>query len=131
MLQFLKKSPFSVARMLFALALLLLLSTNVSCSSKVAVNFVVHSAPEGGHVLYKLETQAPLENSEWIYLGPTPLQAVRIMDKSELIEANKITLKVFRDGFSDQIKEWNGEVFEQTMDDYGKIFWSPRLISVN
>lgn len=109
------------------LLLLLVLSLVIlgGCGKTIhPVNLVVHSDPQGGHVLYK----APLTNDQWIYLGTTPVKTVQMVDDELTTTNHKYILRILRDGFHEQIKEWDGEAFIETYNDQGKIFWTPHLI---
>jgi len=92
------------------------------CSSKQAINFNVHSEPEGAHMVYKSD------NSPWIYLGVTPINVVEVMSGDQLEEDNIVTLKVMRCGYLEQAKEWTGEELQDENEEKGMIFWTPRLI---
>ncbi len=92
------------------------------CSSKQAINFNVHTEPEGAHVVYQQD------ESRWIYLGVTPLDLIEIMPGDQLEEDNTITLKAMRCGYLDQAKEWSGEALKKESKEKGMIFWTPRLI---
>jgi len=88
------------------------------------VKMVVHSDPQGGYVLYK----APATNGQWVYLGTTPVKTVQIVDEEKITNNSKFMLRVIRDGFHEQVKEWDGETFLDTFQEQGKIFWTPHLI---
>lgn len=92
------------------------------CSSKTAINFNVHTEPEGAHVVYQQD------GSPWIYLGVTPLDVIEVMGGEQLEEENTITLKAMRCGYMEQAKEWSGEALEKESKAKGQIFWTPRLI---
>lgn len=102
------------------------------CSSKtVSVNFKVNSEPEGAHILYRA-TGADLPYGErWIYLGNTPLRGVHQFSEDELEEIDKITMKVFRDGYHEQKIEWDGPTFWEQAEGRGVIFWTPELIPIS
>ena len=92
------------------------------CSSKQAINFNVHTEPEGAHVIYQQD------NSQWIYLGVTPLNSIEVISGHDLEEENTITLKAMRCGYLEQAKEWSGEELKNESKEKGIIFWTPRLI---
>jgi len=95
----------------------------VGCSSKQqAINFNVHTEPEGAHVVYQKD------NSQWIYLGVTPLAQIEVIPGNQLEDDNTITLKAMRCGYLDQAKEWTGEELQKQSKERGMIFWTPRLI---
>jgi hypothetical protein len=115
-----------------AIFLLLLAAVVMTgCSSMYPVTFKVVSEPEGGHVLYKLDVDEPDGPAEWVYLGSTPLNAVKMIDGWDISSENKVTLKIFRNGYVDQIREWNAESFWEENDEKGLIFWSPRMVPSN
>lgn len=102
------------------LAVTLLLS---GCSSKqAAVNFKIHSEPEGAHIVYKED------NLKWIYLGITPLNAVESLSNDFFEGDHTLTLRAMRCGYNDQTKEWPKDGVEEEINTQGKIFWAPRLI---
>lgn len=88
------------------------------CSSKQAINFNVHTEPEGAHIVYQQD------NSQWIYLGVTPVNLIEEISGGD----NTITLKAMRCGYLEQAKEWSGEELQRESEEKGMIFWTPRLI---
>ncbi len=95
------------------------------CSKAIhPVKMVIHSDPQGGHVLYK----PPQTGADWIYLGATPVKTVRMVSDELMTEKEKFVLRILRDGFHEQIKEWDGETFLDTFESQGEIFWTPHLI---
>jgi len=44
---------------------------------------------------------------------------------------DRVSFKVMRNGYLDQVKEWSGEQFLDEYDEQGVIFWTPRLIKSN
>jgi len=110
---------------LFHLVLLMLLLVLVGCGKKIyPVKMVVHSDPQGGHVLYK----APTTQGQWVYLGSSPVKTVQMVDDDVMTKNNKFTLRIVRDGFHEQLKVWDGETFLEIFESQGKIFWTPHLI---
>ncbi len=111
------------------LAFLLCLAVSVTaCGSLQDVNFKVNSEPEGAHVILKMTSPEQERIPEWIYLGNTPFQGVRIVHDDVVTEGSKVTLKVMRAGYYDQTKEWSGESFIDEAEARGMIFWAPHLI---
>ena len=99
-----------------------------ACSSKQSVKLSIYTEPEGSHVVYMV-TQAESEKpSPWIYLGVTPYKGATLFDDDDLDSDDTIQIKVMRNGYLDQIKEWNGEQFLEEAEDKGMIFWTPRLV---
>ncbi len=112
---------------LFFLLALLVLST--ACSPTVrTVRFKVNSEPEGAHVVYRvLGDDVPCQG-QWIYLGNTPLRSVRQFSDDQLEHIGRITLKVMRRGYYDQVREWDGPSFLEEAEGKGVIFWTPELV---
>lgn len=97
----------------------------VGCGKTIhPVQMVVHSEPQGGYVLYK----APQTYGQWVYLGSTPVKTVQMIDEETMTENSKFKLRILRNGFHEQVKEWDGERFLETFEDQGKIFWTPHLV---
>ena len=111
----------NIRKLLLAAAAAALLALS-GCSSKQAINFNVHTEPEGAHVIYQQD------GSRWIYLGITPLDLIEVMPNERLQEENIITLKAMRCGYLEQAKEWTGKELSKESREKGMIFWTPRLI---
>lgn len=92
------------------------------CSSKQAINFNVHTEPEGAHIVYQKD------GSQWIYLGVTPLDSIEVISGRDLEKENTVTLKAMRCGYLEQAKEWSGAELKKENEEKGIIFWTPRLI---
>jgi hypothetical protein len=107
-------------------AMLLVLS---GCSSPTkTVRMKIHSEPEGAYIVYKVSGSEVDCAGKWIYLGNTPYRGIHQFNEDELEEAGKITLKVMRPGYLDQIMEWDGPGFWDEVESKGVIFWTPELI---
>ncbi|MDH4319048.1 MAG: hypothetical protein OEV64_11695 [Desulfobulbaceae bacterium] len=101
-----------------------------ACGPSVSnVRFKVNSAPEGAHLIYRVSDQELNQASDWIYLGNTPYQGVQRIKEEELGDSSKVTLKVMRAGYFDQVKEWDGPSFLEEAEGQGQILWTPRLIA--
>ena len=122
------KREISLYRRFSVLVLFVAMLFVSACSSMHPITVNVYSEPEGAHVLYKLDIDEPQSPPEWVYLGSTPLKAVKMIDGWDFDSANKVTLKVLRNGYIEQIKEWNAENFHDEYKDKGVIFWSPTMI---
>ena len=111
----------------FLIAAALLVLSGCSSPTKT-VRMKIHSEPEGAYIIYKVSgTKMPCAG-KWIYLGNTPYRGVHQFNEDELEEAGKITLKVMRPGYLDQIMEWDGAGFWEEVETKGVIFWTPELI---
>ncbi len=99
------------------------------CSSVTrTVNLKIHSQPEGAYIVYKVDGDKTSCGNEWVYLGTTPYRGVRTFDRDELEKINRLTLKVMRPGYLDQIREWDGPSFWEEAEGKGVIFWTPEMI---
>jgi hypothetical protein len=99
-----------------------------ACASKESVKLSIYTEPEGSHVVYMVTPAQSEVPSPWIYLGVTPYKGVTLFDDDDLDSDATIRIKVMRNGYLDQIKEWNGEQFLEEAEDKGMIFWTPRLV---
>ena len=100
------------------------------CSSTKSVPFTVQSDPLGAQVMLKLRGEDNAQ-SDWIYLGNTPLTTKRNVKSRNLDDENSFILQVMKDGYSSQSKEWSGEQLEAASDGDNRIFWSPKLVETN
>lgn len=116
----------TMRRSIWAVAVVLLLS---ACGSTKPVRFTVHSEPPGGYVVMQIKGPHA-EDPDWIYLGNTPLVTVRHMDIGEVESARAVALRIMKEGFFDQGKEWAGKRFVQETDEKGGVFWNPKLVPV-
>jgi hypothetical protein len=98
------------------------------CAEKKNINIKINSVPKGAHVLYQATGKNVPCQGQWIYLGNTPIQAVRMFKERQLENADKITLKIMHRGYIDQVKEWDGESFWKEIEERDVIFWTPELV---
>ncbi len=105
----------------------LLFFVMVGCSSIREIPFTVSSEPPGSHVL--LQLLVPKAGMyDWIYLGTTPLVAVRAMDFKALKKAESVTLKTMKEGYLEQTKSWSWKRFVEESKKKGGISWDPHLV---
>ncbi|HID70275.1 MAG TPA: hypothetical protein EYP35_07435 [Desulfobacterales bacterium] len=116
-------------RFLFSGCLFAILLMVSGCADTKTVRFKIDSVPKGAHVLYQVAGGDSPCRGQWLYLGSTPLQGVRQLSENEVEDADKIILKVFHNGYHDQVKEWDGAGFWQEVEERDVIFWAPELIS--
>ena len=84
----------------------------------------VHSDPLGAYALMQV-TYKGNENSDWIFLGPTPIVA----DKLVLMDgASTVSLKVIRTGFYEQVKTWKAKEFLKELKKNKSIVWVPNMV---
>ncbi len=118
-----------VGRKFFLPAALITLVMLTACSSATkTVKLKIHSQPEGAYIVYKVTGAEIPCGGEWIYLGNTPFRGVHQFNEDELEDADKITIKVMRQGYADQIIQWDGPGFWDEAVEKGVIFWAPELI---
>jgi len=111
---------------LSAAAVVLLLS---ACGSTQPVRFTVHSDPPGGYVVMQIKGPHA-EDPDWVYLGNTPLVTVRQLDMGEIESARAVALRIMKEGYFDQGKEWAGKPFVKETGEKGGVFWNPKLVPV-
>jgi len=109
------------------LALAGVLLATVGCSSVRTIHMKVGSEPNGAHVAWQVNSKES-SNADWIYLGATPVDAVRKIDLGELKSASSVKLKVMRNGYVDRVKEWTGTGFWKEYKEKDGVFWAPRLV---
>ncbi len=114
-------------RRILLLPFLAVLLLAAGCASYRTVSFKINSAPEGAFVVYRLSGPALEEAPEWIYLGNTPLNAIRQIHEDLMDADNKLSIKVMRSGYVDQQRDWSGEAFWDELEEYGRILWAPQL----
>lgn len=101
------------------------------CGSRGYINLKIHSEPEGSFLVYKIDKLKTDKQAPWIYLGQTPFAGVSLIAEDELDSGDRVSFKLMRNGYLDQVKEWSGEQFLDEHDEQGMIFWTPRLIKSN
>jgi len=98
------------------------------CSDQKKVHIKINSVPKGAHVLYQVVGEGVPCQGQWIYLGNTPVQAVRLFSEDKIEDADKITLKVMHRGYIEQVKEWDGAGFWHEVEERDVIFWTPEMV---
>ncbi len=114
-------------RQFFSLLMVGALLLSVGCASTRTLRMKVGSEPNGSHVAFQLNKKES-GNADWIYLGTTPVDAVRTVDLGELKAAPSVKLKVMRSGYKDRVKEWTGAGFWREYKEKDGVFWAPRLV---
>ena len=115
--------------LLHIILLLLIIGCMTGCGRKNQnIPFKVNSQPEGAQVLFNMSGSWSQKNQDWLYLGHTPLRAIRLLNEDEVTGSGKVTLKVMHAGYYDQVKEWDGETFWAQIEQEGFVFWAPQLI---
>ena len=118
-----------LARMLRQSAGIALLATLTACgsSSPARVPFKIYSNPPGAYVVYQVQKQAD-QTSPWIYLGITPLESLQPFDGDALKRAEKVSLRVMKEGYFDQTKTWHGKDLVEEAGQRKMVFWNPSLV---
>lgn len=101
-----------------------------ACASTKSIPLTVQSDPLGAQVMLKLKGEDN-QQTDWIYLGNTPLTTQRKVSTRYLNDDHSFVLQVMKDGYSDQSKEWSGQQLEDASDGENRIFWNPRLVETN
>ena len=88
------------------------------------ISMNVQSDPLGAYTLLQVKYKDN-ENSDWIYLGSTPIR----MSKSIIFsKATQVSLKVIRPGFHDQVKTWSRKEFIKEHQQANGILWIPNMV---
>ncbi len=124
----LKKSA-SKKALMTTLALAALLVSG--CATTRSIPFTVQSDPLGAFVMYQVKSPHKANTTDWIYLGNTPLDIRREISNVNLKRADAFVLRIMKEGYFDQQKEWKGTSLVDESKDKGRIFWSPRLIKTD
>ena len=97
----------------------------VGCgSSKRQVPISVLSDPLGAYALIQVEYKEQ-DNSDWIFLGPTPVTLNRTI---KFEGATRVSIRVLKEGFFEQTKSWEAKKFLREYKDKNKVIWSPSLV---
>jgi len=110
-----------------SIAVLMVLLT-ACAGGTTTVPVTVQSDPLGGHVIYQLPPGSKGGSTDWIYLGKTPIDLKQNVDQRQLREAQAFRIKIFKDGYSEQIRDWSEDDIEAEIDEKGHIYWNPKLV---
>lgn len=97
------------------------------CATNSTIPMKVQSDPLGAYVLMKHRDHGRAD-SDWIFLGNTPLTTQRRFDSEQLNEDDIVVLRLLKEGYIDQSKEWHGGELRDLRDDHGQLFWNPKLV---
>ncbi len=118
------KTPLRVITIVVALGLL------TGCAGKKLVPMTIQSDPLGAYVAYQIRTGEG-QKSDWIFLGKTPIDINRSISRKRLRKAQAFSMKVMKEGYSDQVKELSGKDLLGQIQSKGRVFWNPRLVPSN
>lgn len=107
----------------------LILAFTGGCASNKNLPMKVQSDPLGAYVVYQKNSGSA--EADWIFLGKTPLNIQRSVGDRKLRKGESLRLRVMKDGYSDQVRDWSDEDIEQDIDQMGHLFWNPRLVPGN
>jgi len=107
---------------LFVIALCLAIT---ACGpNRKNISMDVQSDPLGAYTLLQVKYKEN-ENSDWIFLGSTPIK----INKSIIFSnATAVSLKVIRPGFHDQVKSWSRREFIKEHQQANGILWIPNMV---
>ncbi len=107
-----------------AIVLISALLLSACGSGKKDFKLNVMSDPLGAYALIKV-TYKENEESDWIWLGPTPID---ISKRVTLKDARTVSLKVVRPGFYEQVKTWKAKDFVKEHKTAKGITWVPNMV---
>ncbi len=110
------------------LILLFLGSFLVACGGTKSVPVVVQSDPLGAYVTYQIQRPAKGAGTDWVFLGKTPIDIKRRISKKQFKKAGAFRLRVMKEGYSDQIRDWTRKEINREIKDKGQLFWNPKLV---
>lgn len=123
-----KKSPTNIVKIItIALSMLLL----AACGGTKTIPLTIQSDPLGAHVALQVNSSVKGTPKEWIYLGKTPLDIKRKINTKQLKNAQAFRFKMMKDGYSDQIRDWNGKDIKSELREKGHLFWNPKMVLSN
>ena len=109
--------------------MLITVALSSGCASNKNLPMKVQSDPLGAYVVY--QKHSGTSDADWIYLGKTPLNIQRSIGDRKLNKDESLRLRVMKDGYSDQVRDWSASDIEQDIDQMGHLFWNPRLVPGN
>ena len=108
--------------------IVLLMALATGCASTRAVPFTIQSDPLGAYVLLQIKSSQIGDSSDWIFVGNTPLSTTRSLSDRQLRSAESVTIRVMKEGYFDQSKQWNPNSLLVEKKEKGMVFWNPRLV---
>lgn len=99
-----------------------------ACGGTKSVPMTIQSEPLGAHVTYQVHSDVEGTTQDWIYLGTTPLDIKRKISTKQLRRAQAFRVRVLKDGFSDQVRDWDGKEINEEIDEKGHVYWNPKLV---
>ena len=107
------------------LLLVIVMFSLAACgTNKRDVLMKIHSDPLGAYALMQVKYKGN-ENSDWVFLGPTPVTLDKSINMSDAVE---VSLKVIRPGFYEQTKSWKPKEFLKEHSKQNGILWVPNMV---
>lgn len=119
--------PARTAKILIFSAVLIF---QAGCASTQTVPMKVQSDPLGAYVLMKVRGEENTE-TDWIFLGSTPITTQRRFDKDQFGKDRVLVLRLLKDGYVEQTKEWQVDELRSIRKEDGHLFWNPKLVGTN
>ena len=69
-----------------------------------------------------------INKDDWIFVGNSPVTFTREYHEGVFEKGHSIRIKIVREGYFSQTKEWSGDNLEKEVEEKGKVFWSPKLV---
>lgn len=107
-----------------------ILALLAGCATNRTIPMSVQSDPLGAYVVMKYKGDDNAE-SDWIFLGNTPLTTQRRFNKEHLTDNQILVLRLLKDGYLEQTKEWRGKELDEIRRKDGRLFWNPKLVPSN
>jgi len=100
----------------------------VGCASTRSIPFTIQSDPLGAYVLLQVDAIPGTESPDWIYIGNTPLSTTRTLTTRDVKQAKSVAIRVMKEGYFDQTKEWQAQSLVAEQKEKGTVFWNPKLV---
>ncbi|MFC1665074.1 hypothetical protein ACFL17_05520 [Pseudomonadota bacterium] len=110
------------------IAVAVILGACASNAKVVSLPISVQSHPLGAYVLLQVRNPDSLNKDDWIFVGNSPVTVTREYHKGVFEKTHSIRIKIVKEGYFSQTKEWSGDSLEKETEEKGKVFWNPKLV---
>ncbi len=110
------------------ITLIFIASFLTACGGVKNVPIKVQSDPLGSYVTYQIQAAAKGADSDWVFLGKTPIDIKHRIDKKQFKKAGAFRLRVMKEGYNEQIRDWTRKEIKDEIDERGSLFWNPKLV---
>ena len=100
-------------RVCFPVLLSLILSACASNPKGVQLPIAVQSNPLGAYVLLQVHNPEAKNKDDWIFVGNTPVTFTREFHQTVFDQGHTISIRLVKEGYFSQTKEWSGESLEK------------------